>query len=45
MACDATTAAQVASTSNGNNSEFGASRKKGLAIAAGLRTSSAPWPK
>ncbi|MNF77298.1 hypothetical protein D3C84_594390 [compost metagenome] len=44
-ACEAITVAMVASNSRGSSAQVGASRKKGLAMASGLPSSSAPWPK
>ena len=45
MAWLAMMVAAVASTTSGSRSHSGASRKKGFSSAAGLASSSAPWPK
>lgn len=44
-ACEAMTVAQAASTTTGTVAHAGNSRKNGLSMAAGLASTSAPWPK
>ena len=44
-ACEAMTVASVASATIGISAQEGPSWKKGLSIAAGSLSSSAPWPK
>ena len=44
-ACEAITAAAVASTTIGICAQPGTSRKNGLSAAPGSDSSSAPWPK
>ncbi|CFN73824.1 Uncharacterised protein [Bordetella pertussis] len=44
-AWDATTVATVASPTSAASPHSGAIRKNGLRIAAGSRSSNAPWPK
>ena len=41
----AITVATVASSTSGRRSQCGPRRKNGLAIAAGSRITSAPWPR